>query len=125
MTTGTTQWSTGKAVSAYGLASLVLMGLAAGVLLSLYESAGDRRAVWISALVALVVQVVAFAIARLMAERGLGFAGWGVGALICFAALIVYGFASRALGMPQTAALMSLATYFTLSELIEGPFLFL
>ena len=93
--------------------------------MSVYDAPGESRAVWVSALVALGVQMVAFAIARIMADKGNGIAGWGLGAVICLAALVVFGFASRALGLPQTAALVSLATYFSLTELIEAPFLFL
>ncbi|MES2177867.1 MAG: hypothetical protein V4550_08355 [Gemmatimonadota bacterium] len=120
----TAQKSTGRAIALYGLSCLVVVGLAGGIMTAVFDAAG-RPAVWVSAAVAIVVQLVAFAIARMMADKGNGIAGWGVGALICLAALIVYGFASRALGLPQTAALVSLATYFSLTELIEAPFLFL
>ena len=41
-------------------------------------------------------------------------AGWGLGAVICFVALVVYGFVSRALGLPSNAALLSLATFLLL-----------
>ena len=121
----TTERSMGRAVLLYGLSSTVLIGLAGGVFTAVYGSAPARMAVWISALVALVVQLVAFGIARAMAEEGHGMAGWGIGAVICLVALIVYGFASRALGLPSDAALLSMATYFSLTELIEAPFLFL
>ncbi len=107
----------------YGLVCLVAVGLAAGVFTAIYGSRDERMAVWISALVAFVVQQAAFAIARLMAERGHGIAGWGIGAIICFAALFVFGFASRAVGLPQSAALVSFATYLFVTELIEPPFL--
>ena len=92
---------------------------------AVYGLPGERKAVWVSALVALVVQMVAFAIARILADAGNGIGGWGLGAVICIAALVVYGFVSRSLGLPQSAALVSLATYFSLTELIEAPFLFL
>jgi hypothetical protein len=46
-----------------------------------------------------------------------------MGAVICFATLIVYGFVCRALGLPTDAALLSLATFFFLTELIEPPLL--
>ena len=46
-----------------------------------------------------------------------------MGALICFTSLIAYGFVSRALGLPSNAALLSLATFFFLTELIEPPLL--
>lgn len=121
----TTEKRMGRAVLLYGLSSAMVIGLAGGVFTAVYGSAPDRMAVWVSALVALVVQLVAFGIARVIADAGHGIAGWGLGAVICLVALIVYGFASRALGLPSNAALLSLATYFSLTELIEAPFLFL
>jgi hypothetical protein len=113
----------GRGLALYGLASVVAIGLAAGVFVALYPDPLARKAILGSAIVALVVQLVAFAIARLLADRGNAIAGWGVGAMICFAALVVYGFVSRALGLPPNAALLSLATFFFLTELIEPPLL--
>jgi hypothetical protein len=115
--------SMSRSVLLYGLACVVAIGLAGGVFTAVYATVPERWAVWVSALVALVVQVVAFAIARALAGGGHGIAGWGLGAVICLAALIIYGFASRALGLPSNAALLSLATYFFLTELIEPPLL--
>ena len=121
----TTEKRTGRAVLLYGLSSAMVIGLVGGVFTAVYGSAPERMAVWVSAVVALVVQLLAFGIARAMADEGHGMAGWGLGAAICLIALIIYGFASRALGLPSNAALLSLATYFSLTELIEAPFLFL
>lgn len=113
----------GRGMALYGLASVVAIGLAAGVFAVVYSSPMERRAVLVSAVLALVVQLIAFAIARRMSGRGNAIAGWGVGALICFTTLIAYGFVSRALGLPSNAALLSLATFFFLTELIEPPLL--
>jgi hypothetical protein len=113
----------GRGLALYGLASVVAIGLAAGVFVAMYSSPLERRAVLVSGVLALLVQLIAFAIARSMAGRGNAIAGWGVGALICFATLIAYGFVSRALGLPSNAALLSLATFFFLTELIEPPLL--
>ena len=115
----------GRASLLYALACVVVIGLAAGVFTAVYGGGPDLLAVWVSAGLALVVQLIAFAIARILADGGNGIAGWGLGAFICLVVLIVYGFASRALGLPPNAALLSLATYFSLTELIEAPFLFL
>lgn len=113
----------GRGMMLYALASLVVIGLAGGVLTAVFAGGAERQAVWVSAAVALAVQVVAHGIARLMAAGGNGIAGWALGAVICVLALVVYGFVSRALGMPGNAALLSLATYFFLTELIEPPLL--
>ena len=115
--------SVGRAVTMYGVACVVVIGLAAGILTAVFGTAPERQAVWVSALVALVVQLAAFTLARSMAEGGNGIAGWGLGAVICLVSLVVFGFASRALGLPSNAAMLSLATYFFLTELIEPPLL--
>jgi hypothetical protein len=43
--------------------------------------------------------------------------------VICLTSLVIYGFVGRALGLPSNAALLSLATFFFLTELIEPPLL--
>ncbi len=118
-----TRKGVGRGVALYGLASFLAIGLAAGVLILVYGSPAERVAVMWSAMFALVVQLVAFAIARLLSDQGKGIAGWGLGAAICLVALVIFGFVSRAFGIPQSAALVSLATFFFLTELIEPPLL--
>jgi peptidoglycan/LPS O-acetylase OafA/YrhL len=113
----------GRGLALYGLSSLLLIGMAGGVFTALYGSGLDRRAIWVSAGIALLVQLIAFAIARLLAAGGNGIAGWALGAVICLTVLVIYGFASRALGLPSNTAMLSLATYFFLTELIEPPLL--
>jgi hypothetical protein len=113
----------GRGLALYALACVVSIGLAAAVFTAIYSSAAERQAVWVSAGVALVVQLLAFAIARLLAVGGNGIAGWGLGATICLASLVIYGFVSRALGLPSNVAVLSLATFFFLTELIEPPLL--
>jgi hypothetical protein len=107
----------------YGLLSVLLIGMAGGVFTALSASTLDRRAVWVSAGIALLVQLIAFAIARLLAAGGNGIAGWALGAVLCLSVLVIYGFVSRALGLPSNTAMLSLATYFFLTELIEPPLL--
>ena len=113
----------GRGLALYLLASAAAIALAAVVFWMVYGGAADRHAVLVSAVVALVVQGIACAVARLMAAGGNGIAGWTLGAVICIAALVAFGFTSRALGLPSDAALLSLATFFFLTELIEPPFL--
>lgn len=115
--------SIGRAIALYALVCLVVIGLAGAVLALMWGSPLERRAVLVSALVALVVQMVAFAIARLLAANGNGIAGWALGAVICLVVLVIHGFVSRGLGLPSNVALLSLATFFFLTELIEPPLL--
>ena len=115
--------SMSRALILYALASVVAIGVASAVLMMVWGSPLERHTVLVSAVVALVVQMVAFAIARLMAASGNGVAGWALGAAICLVALVIHGFVSRGLGLPSNVALLSLATFFFLTELIEPPLL--
>jgi hypothetical protein len=83
----------------------------------------DAAAIRLSAIVAIVVQLVAFAVTRIIAQRHL-IAGWGAGSLLRFLALVIYALlAVRVFGLPPVAALVSLATFLFLSTLIEPLFL--
>ena len=113
----------GRGLAYYALACVATIGVSAWLFVTYYSAPLERQAVLTSAIVAFVLQLVAFVIARRMSDRGNAIAGWGVGALICFTSLIAYGFVSRALGLPSNAALLSLATFFFLTELIEPPLL--
>jgi hypothetical protein len=112
-----------RGLGLYLLGCVVAIGLAAAVFSMIYAGAAERRAVLVSGVLALVVQAAAFTIARRMAATGNGIAGWTLGAVICLTVLVLHGFASRALGLPTNAALLSLATFFFLTELIEPPLL--
>lgn len=112
-----------RGVTLYLAASAVAIGLAGAVFAVVYGAAEDRRAVVVSAAIALVVQMGAFTVARLLSRDGNGIAGWTLGAAICLVALVAYGFICRAVGLPVNAALLSLATFFFLTELIEPPLL--
>ena len=46
-------------------------------------------------------------------------AGWGIGAALFMAAVIVVGLAARGIGLPVEAALLSLATFLFITELFE------
>jgi hypothetical protein len=120
-----TERPVGRGVAVYGLCCVLVIGLASGVFVALYGSTADRWAILVSALLALVVQLLAYVLARLVAQSQGGnlIAGWGLGAVICMLVLVVYGFVCRPLGLPPSAALLSLATFFFLTELIEAPLL--
>lgn len=107
----------------YALAAAGAIALSGAGLALVYGSPAQRQAILLSAVIAFVVQVLAFAVARLMAATGNGIAGWALGAVICLVILVVYGFVSRGIGLPSDTAMISLATFFFLTEVIEPPFL--
>jgi hypothetical protein len=103
----------------FALVTLALF-LAMGWLLGLaFPAAADRSAIWVSAAVAYGVQMLAFAVARLAAPKNV-WAGWGVGIALRLVTLVIYAFLIvRAFELPATAALISLATFFFVSIVVE------
>lgn len=84
-----------------------------------FDSPFDAKAIWTSAVVAFGVQLIAGAIVKLSAKTNV-IAGWGVGAVIRFLVLAVYALVFvKALGLPSTAALVSLVAFFFVSTLLE------
>ena len=112
----------GTATSRYAAASIVAIVLAGWLLSMAFSVAGAARALLLGGVVAAVVQVGAFALARGMPLQS-RIAGWGAGAGICLLTLIVFGFVARATGMPAEPALLGMATYLFATELIEPFFL--
>ena len=99
--------------------SVAIIAVVGGAMSLVYTSPADHRAIVISGVVAFVVQLLAFAIARLVARENV-IAGWGVGALMRMLVLGVYGLVLvKALGLPSAPALLSLAAFFFLSTLVE------
>lgn len=115
--------TTGRAVAVYSVISLVILAVGSWIFSVVFPGPTERRAVYTSAGIAFVVQIVGFLAAR--HTRGTNpFAGWGMGMLLRFATLAVYGFlVVGQLGLPSTAALLSLATFFFVSTLVEPPLL--
>ena len=108
-----------KAIAIFAVISLAIIAVVGGVMSLLYVAPDDRRAIVISAVIAFVVQMFAFSIARLVSRENM-IAGWGMGALMRMLVLGVYAIVVvRALGLPSAPALLSLAAFFFLSTLVE------
>jgi hypothetical protein len=98
------------------------MGLLAlvALLLAVFRGPGGRRAVLVSLAIALVVQVVAFALARLAAPGNV-LKAWGVGTVLRFVTLVVYALVLiKPLGLPAVPALMSLVSLFFVTTVLES-----
>jgi hypothetical protein len=111
------------ALARYALAMLATIALVAWMLTLALSGPGATPAIGISAAVAAVVQIAAFAVTRSMIQRNV-IAGWGAGSLVRFLALFVYGLiAVKILALPPVPALISLVVFFFLSTLLEPLFL--
>jgi ABC-type branched-subunit amino acid transport system permease subunit len=108
-----------------GLLRFVLLATLAIVVVGalfavVFSSPADRRAIQYSAVIALVVQVATFLVVRRAAPAKL-MSVWGLGAVVRLAVLLIYGLALlRPWGLPPTAALLSLASFFFVTTLIES-----
>jgi hypothetical protein len=107
-----------KAVAVYGGLSALLI-LAASWALGLAFPPAARHSIVVSAWVAFVVQLFAFAVLRLVARQNV-IAGWGLGAVLRMLTIAVYALVVvKALGLVAGAALISLAAFLFLSMLVE------
>ena len=110
-----------KRVVRFVAAAAILIVLAAFLLGLLFRLPGDARAIRISAAIAFAVQVFAFAIVLVVAGAGTNvFPAWGLGILLRLAALAVTGlWLVSALRLRAEPALISLATFFFVTTLVE------
>lgn len=113
-----------RAVAAFTVAQLVLvLGVAFVVQRFVWTDAAGAAAVRASAWLAVPVQIMTFAIARLVARQQV-IAGWGVGVVLRFAVVAFWAFlGTKALGLAAGPALISLVLFFFVSTLVEPLFL--
>ncbi len=112
----------GRAVG-FALVCAVVIGGGAWLVTAGFGDAAADRAVWVSALLALVVQAGAFAVIWPIVTKN-PIAGWGVGSLIRLTTLVLYGIVGvKLLGLPMGAALLSLAGFLFVTMLVEPFFL--
>lgn len=104
--------------------SLGVIGVAGLILSRLFPGAESLRAIEVSAVVAFVIQMATFLI--LMPPKGRPdlpgglLMRWGVGAVIRLLSLVFYAIvATKLIGLPAAPALVSLATFFFVTMLIE------
>jgi uncharacterized membrane protein len=108
-----------KRLLAFGAIAAALTAGTAAVMTIVWSTPAEERAIWLSAAIAFVVQMLAFGVASLV-RRDQALVGWGLGAIMRLVTLSVYALVFvNALGLPPTAALVSLATFFFLSTLVE------
>lgn len=115
--------------SAAGLTLLIAAWVTIGVAVGDWTGGGGfsgqplARAVWVSAAMAIGVQILAFGLVWRYRDKN-PIAGWGLGSLLRFAVLMGYAFVgAEALGLPLGPALLSLAGFLFVTMLLEPIFL--
>jgi uncharacterized membrane protein len=108
-----------KRLLAFAAVAGALTASTAAIMTIVWSTPAEERAIWLSAAIAFVVQMLAFGVASLV-RRDQAIVGWGIGAIMRLVTLSLYALVFvNALGLPATAALVSLATFFFLSTLVE------
>lgn len=106
--------------------SAVLISAAAWIGIAVFSTRlGENgvRAVVTSAGVAFTVQMLTYGIVSMAVSTNV-IAGWVAGMLVRFMVLAMHGFfGARLLGLPLAASLLSLASFFFLTSLVEPFFL--
>jgi hypothetical protein len=111
---------------ALGFAATCAAAIAAAWVIGmlLFSDAAVQRALGMTAVLAFLVQLVAFAIARAWVKKQNVMAGWGIGIALRFAALILFGLIGvPRFGLPVGASLLALAMFLFVTTLIEPLFL--
>jgi hypothetical protein len=88
-----------------------------------FTGAAGRETVMISAGLAVVIQLLAFAVARLLQRRHL-LLGWGLGSVLRLVALVLYAVVVARLGRASlTPALLSFVAFLFITTVVEPVFL--
>ncbi len=108
-----------KAGAVYAVITLALIGVIGWLLALGFKTPEARHAILISGVIAFMVQMISFAIARQIGKEQI-FLGWGIGSLLRLLTLAVYAMlVVKALGLPANAALISMATFFFVAIVVE------
>lgn len=106
----------------YSAACVAAIAVIGGISALFTEGLG-RQAILASAVLALVVQLLAFTVARMFRDRHV-FVGWGMGSAMRFVALALYAvIVAKLWGAPVMAALLSFAAFLFVTTVIEPLFL--
>jgi len=108
-----------KRIALYAGVAAALIVIAALVLSLAFDAPSERRAILVSAALAFIVQLAAFAAIGLASATNV-MTGWGIGVLVRFLVLIGYAFlVVQSIGLAPAAALISLVVFFFLCTLVE------
>ena len=119
--TGTRSREKVKAMARFSIALLALMAVTGWILAQAYTSPAERHAIWVSAAIVAVVQLISFGLVELTGRRNAKLAGWGMGIAIRTLVLVLYGMLfAKMLNLPLGAALMSFAAFMFASLLLES-----
>jgi hypothetical protein len=103
----------------YAGATVGVIVVVGALLCLIFRGPGDAAAIWISAAVAVAVQLAASSLGRLAGHNNV-MARMGTGAILRLLTIVVYALlVAKVIMLPLVAALVSIAAFFFLTTLIE------
>jgi hypothetical protein len=110
-----------KAMARFGIILVALFAVTGWILTKSYQTAPERRAILVSAILAAVIQIVGYAVLVRSRKRNAMLTGWGIGIGLRTIALVLYGLVfAKMFGLPLSAALMSFVVFLFASMLLES-----
>lgn len=104
----------------FGILLVALIAVTGWLLSFLFNTAADRHALLVSGILTAALQMATFWLAITTRRRNQLLAGWGMGIVLRFTLLALYGLVlAKGLGLPLAAALTSFAVFLFASMLLE------
>jgi hypothetical protein len=111
-----------KPFAQYLLVCILIIAVVGGIA-AIFTNPAGRQAILASAVLALTVQMVAFAVIRLLPPRQV-LVGWGMGSVMRLIALVLYGvIVAKLWHAPVLAALLSFTAFLFVTTVVEPLFL--
>ena len=105
----------------FGVLLVALIAVTGWLISKGFKTDADKHAIFVSGVIAIVVQLAAFGLVQLTGKRNATLIGWMMGAVLRGLALALYGLLfAGLLGLPLAAALTSFAVFLFASMLLES-----
>ncbi|MEO7083767.1 MAG: hypothetical protein ABI442_19960 [Gemmatimonadaceae bacterium] len=109
-----------RSLGRYALVTVVTVGVVGFLFTLVLHGPGDAKAIWISAAVAVVIQMASSALGQMVGGGANVMARMGIGALMRFLSLAVYAvLVVMVLHLPHVAALISFVCFLFLCSILE------
>jgi hypothetical protein len=103
------------------LCGVIILALAS--LTSAFVGGPSREAVWVSASLAFVLQMIAFTVVRMLPPEQV-MIGWGLGSILRLMSVVLYGvFVAKVWRAPVAPALLSFVAFLFVTTILEPAFL--
>lgn len=112
-----------RKAAGFAASGAALIGACGWVMTLLFPGIAESRAIVVSGVLAFVVQMVSYAVARAVGPKNI-IAGWGLGMVLRLVVLTVFALVVvRLMELPLASAIVSFAVFLFVTTVIEPLFL--